>query len=164
MIKKNNDIKKVCNFSVSDGHLTVALLKYLDKEIDKNKNIVTFFDRNMEESVGRLLNNNSFDIKNKKDIKEINWKGNSNENSRKLENDSNEKIYIVSGKEDYINNVNNKIESLYNNKLGKDVKIINCYNVSELNNHLGKVLNKYDTMLNTTGEISMLDILKENDF
>ena len=66
--------------------------------------------------------------------------------------DDNEKIYIVSGNNEYIKDMNNLIEKYYNEK-DCNIKIINCYEVNK-NDDLDKIIkeNGYTRILNTKGE------------
>ena len=41
------NIKKLCNFYVSDLHLSVMLLPYLNKQINEDVEITTIFEENL---------------------------------------------------------------------------------------------------------------------
>lgn len=43
MVYTNDNIKKICNFYVSDWHLAVMLLPYINKEINKGTKLLLFF-------------------------------------------------------------------------------------------------------------------------
>ena len=100
----------------------------------------------IEEKMNILLN--KLTLKNKKNIMNINWGNLVAEDNI----DDNEKIYIVSGSDKYIKNINNLIEQCYDKK-NYNIKIINCYEVRD-NEDLGKIIseNGYTQILNTKGE------------
>lgn len=144
-MKLNKYIQKLCCFYASDWHLTVMLLPYINSKIEENTSIYMKCENNIEEKMETLLD--KLLIKNKESIKNINWKETVEE-----EYDDKEKIYIVSGTENYIETKNKLIEQYYMNKETK-VKIINCYELSE-NNNLNEIIEKngYTQILNTKGE------------
>lgn len=145
-MKLNKYIQKSCCFYASDWHLTVMLLPYINNKVQKNCSIYMKCENNIEEKMNILLN--KLTLKNKKNIMNINWGNLVAEDNI----DDNEKIYIVSGSDKYIKNINNLIEQCYDKK-NYNIKIINCYEVSD-NEDLGKIIseNGYTQILNTKGE------------
>lgn len=147
-MKLEEYIQKLCCFYASDWHLTVMLLPYINNKINENSSIYMKCENNIEEKMKILLN--KLKIKNKEDIMNINWN-----NKRVEEDDDNndkEKIYIVSGDENYIKENNKTIEQYYKNKNAK-IKIINCYEITKEKN-LNEIISKngYTQFLNTKGE------------
>ena len=144
-MKLNKYIQKLCCFYASDWHLTVMLLPYINNKIEENSSIYMKCENNIEEKMEKLLD--KLIIKNKELIKKINWNGTVEE-----DDNDNEKIYIVSGTDEYIKTKNKLIEKYYTNKDTK-VKIINCYELTE-NQDLNKIIkrNGYTQILNTKGE------------
>ena len=145
-MKLRKYIHKLCCFYASDWHLTVMLLPYINSKIEENSSIYMKCENDIEEKMTVLLN--KLDIKNKRNIMNINWNNKVQEDN----NDDNEKIYIVSGKNSYIQKTNKIIENYYENK-DVPVKIINCYEVTEEKN-LKEIIkeNGYTQILNTRGE------------
>ena len=137
-MKLNKYIQKSCCFYASDWHLTVMLLPYINNKVQENCSIYMKCENNIEEKMNILLN--KLTLKNKRNlVAEDNI-------------DDNEKIYIVSGSDKYIKNINNLIEQCYDKK-NYNIKIINCYEVRD-NEDLGKIIseNGYTQILNTKGE------------
>lgn len=155
-MKLNKCIEKTCCFYASDWHLTVMLLPYLNKKIEEKDKVYMKFEKSIEENVTILLG--KLEIKNKEDIKQLSW----NEEVNEDEYCENEKIYIISGSEEYIKEKNNIIEQYYSNKVDK-IKIINCYEISEKTN-LYEIVEKYKYkhVLNTKGEVKLQDNLDYN--
>ena len=145
-MKLNKYIQKSCCFYASDWHLTVMLLPYINNKVQENCSIYMKCENNIEEKMNILLN--KLTLKNKKNIMNINWGNLVAEDNI----DDKEKIYIVSGSDKYIKNINNLIEQCYDKK-NYNIKIINCYEVRD-NEDLGKIIseNGYTQILNTKGE------------
>lgn len=148
-MKLNKSIEKTCCFYASDWHLTVMLLPYLNKKMEEKDNIYMKFEKSIEENISVLLG--KLEIKNKENIKNLAWNDEVNEEDYC----ENERIYIISGSEEYIKEKNNIIERYYNNKVDK-IKVINCYEVSEQTDW-SKIIDKYNykNILNTKGEIKI---------
>jgi len=145
-MKLNKYMRKICCFYASDWHLTVMLLPYINNKIEEDTNIYMRCENDIENKMKILLN--KLQIKNKKNIMNIDW----NEQVAEDENTKGEKIYIVSGCNEFINNTNEIIDKYYENKNTK-VKIINCYEISS-NTDIRKIIKEkgYKKILNTKGE------------
>lgn len=157
------NIKKLCNFYVSDLHLAVMLLPYLSKQIDEDVEITTIFERlekkNIEEILERL------NIRNKNKILNIDWLNGNKNTTEEIEkcvknkvNDKKKKIFIIGGKREFIKSNNEIIMNSCN--LGMDdetIKIIDCYNVEEVGIESKSIIKNYDGMLNTSGEMEVFN-------
>lgn len=145
-MKLNKYMQKICCFYASDWHLTVMLLPYINEKIKENKSISMRCENNIENKMKILLN--KLEIKNKENIMGIDW------SKQVAEEDATqgEKIYIVSGSNEFIRETNEIIEQYYKNK-SANVKIINCYEVNN-NSDLKSIIQKngYKKILNTKGE------------
>lgn len=145
-MKLKKYIQKLCCFYASDWHLTVMLLPYISKKINEDSSIYMKCENDIKQKLEILLNKLS--VKNEKRIMSMSWNNTVNED----ETDSKEKIYIISGSEEFIENKNQEIEEYYQNK-DENIKIINCYEVNE-NCRLKDIIeeNGYTKILNTKGE------------
>lgn len=145
-MKLKKYIQKLCCFYASDWHLTVMLLPYISKKINEDSSIYMKCENDIKQKLEILLNKLS--VKNEKMIMSMSWNNTVNED----ETDSKEKIYIISGSEEFIENKNQEIEEYYQNK-DENIKIINCYEVNE-NCRLKDIIeeNGYTKILNTKGE------------
>ncbi|MBP3708770.1 MAG: hypothetical protein J6J36_09290 [Clostridia bacterium] len=145
-MKLNECINKVCCLYASDWHLAVMLLPYINKKIQEKNKIYMKFENSIEEKIQILID--KMELKNKNFINEIKW----NENIQDEEMCENEKIYIISGNEEFIEEKNNMIQEYYQNKDEK-IKIINCYEINENSSQIDIIReNNYKTILNTNGE------------
>lgn len=157
------NIKRLCNFYVSDLHLAVMLLPYISKQIDEDVEITTIFERlekkNIEEILERL------NIGNKNEILNIDWlNGNINTNIEiekcinKRINDKKKKIFIIGGKREFIK-MNNEV-ILNNISIAgncETIKIIDCYNIEEIGLESQNIIKQYDGIVNTSGEIRVVN-------
>ena len=158
------NIKKLCNFYVSDLHLSVMLLPYLSKQINEDVEITTIFEKVEKQNIEEILD--KLNVKNKEKILDINWL-NSNKNTDEeikkiLEENINKgknNIIIIGGNKKYIFQNNQNIIKMLNKKeINKDIKIIDCYNVEEVGLDMKNIVKKYDGILNTSGEINVESI------
>lgn len=131
----NDNIKKICNFYVSDWHLAVMLLPYINKEINEGVKITTIFERNMKDNIETLVG--KLNLKNEDRILQINW---NNENNKNIENyiqenldEKRQNLFIINGNKEYIENTNEKLFNCIKEKgLQRNfIKIVDCYEVSK---------------------------------
>ncbi len=165
MKRENENVEKLCSFYVSDWHLATMLLPYINRQVDKNTNIITLLENNIEENIKTLVE--KLDLKNKKEILEIRWK---NINSKKYSDieeilkkeicETKENIILVNGCKDYIEKNNENIERLVLKTKNKKIKIINFFEVTEFNHHIVEILNAHDRVLNTSGEREISDVFE----
>lgn len=159
----NDNVKKICNFYMSDWHFTVMLLPYLNKEINKGTKIITIFEKDMTDKVKTLVE--KLNLKNREKILQINWKNSNinnfiNELEEKLKYNA-ENLLIINGTNCYINEVNNKINEVRNkeNFIDKKIKIINCYDFDSNKENMNNILKEHDGILNTSGESKIENVL-----
>lgn len=165
MKKENGNLEKLCSFYVSDWHLATMLLPYINRQIDKNTNIITLLENNIEENIETLVE--KLDLKNREKILEIRWE---NINSKKYSdieeilkkevNEAKENIILVNGCKDYIEKNNENIEKWIQKTEAKKIKIINFFEVTEFNHHIVEILNAHDRVLNTSGEREISDVFE----
>lgn len=153
----HKNIKKLCNFYVSDLHLSVMLLPYLSKQINKDVEITTIFENLDKENIEEVLE--KLNVKNKEEILKINWinkktKENIDEILEENIRNNKQNTIIIGGNKNFILNNNNKIKNYLNKKGEYDIKIIDCYNVSEVGKDMKSIIKQYDGILNTSGEIA----------
>ncbi len=155
------NIKKLCNFYVSDLHLSVMLLPYISKQINEDVEITTIFEKNEKQNIEVVLD--KLNIKNKEKILDINWLNSKNYTSEEINhiieetiNKEKNNIIIIGGNTKYINDTNNSIINMLDtNENDFNLKIIDCYNVEEVGNDMRNIVKKYDGVLNTAGEINV---------
>lgn len=156
-------VKKVCGFNISSIHFGVMILPYIKKEIQEEKNVITILEGNLEKNINQILSKLSISDEEKEKILNINWKETDikNENiQNKLENqiEGKENVdIIIYGSKQYINNADEIIKKI---NLKKNTKIINCYNFKDFSDNIKEILDKHDTIFNTSGEHKIEEIYK----
>ena len=164
MMKGLNNIEKICGFYVSDWHLAVMLLPYINQEAKNNKSIITFLQQNLEDNMLNLLEKLNLQENDKSKIREIKWTNQGLLNYSTIEKSlsiiKGEKTILVSGKSEYIEAVNASIERYSKNNKKQKIKIINCYEVSGFNKNMKEVLDKHDKVLNTAGEKNIEEVFE----
>ena len=139
-------VEKLCNFYASKYHLSMILLEYLKEKNQKNSNVYTFFQDEVEDEINVLINKYQYNIKNLKDIV---FRVTKNIYNKELKIQKNN-LFIVQGNLDYINETNNYI--LKNLSKNTNAKIINCYNFMYQKLYMKDIIEKSDKILFTSGE------------
>ena len=167
-ILKNN-IEKICSFYVSDWHLVTMLLPYINKQINEKANIITVLENDIEENIKTLIKR--LNLKNEEKILNLNWKKTNgikySEIERKLKDLKKEQILnvvFINGKKEYIDMTNKNVEKFLSENKNKykniNIKIINCFEVSEFNINMQEILHNHDKILNTSGEKEINEVFE----
>ena len=167
-ILKNN-IEKLCSFYVSDWHLVTMLLPYINKQIDEKANVITLLENDIEENMKTLIK--KLNLRNEQKILNINWKKTNGIKYSELKNKMKElkksdilNVIFINGNKSYIDITNKNIEKFLNDNAKKykeiNIKIINCFEVSEFNLNMEEILHVHDKILNTSGEKEICDVFE----
>ena len=144
---KNKETKeKVCCFFASDYHFEMIALPYINTNMDNNKNVKIFSQNDLEKTVNTLVSKINLKDDRKEDILNLDWSKKDNLDS--VETIDENSVVFIKGEEDYINRVNQKLKE---NNLD-NIKVINCYEIDEVKDHVDSIMEKYDRILNTEGE------------
>ena len=71
MIVKNKRLEKLCCFYVSEFHLEMILVPYINNVIEKNKKISILTEINLEETIKILMSKINLSEKRKKEIEKV---------------------------------------------------------------------------------------------
>lgn len=144
---KNKETKeKVCCFFASDYHFEMIALPYINTNMDNNKNVKIFSQNDLEKTVNTLVSKINLKDDRKEEILNLDWSKKDNLDS--VETIDENSVVFIKGEEDYINRVNQKLKE---NNLD-NIKVINCYEIDEVKDHVDNIMEKYDRILNTEGE------------
>lgn len=152
MNKNQNTKEKICAFYASDYHFEMISLPYIEKNIEENKKIIILTENNLENTIKVLISKVNLNEDIKKEILNLNWKDNDLVKFKKIKEESgkdNEIIVFVKGKKNYIKNINENIENLISNR--KNLTIIDCYDIEDINEDIELVSTKYKKILSTNG-------------
>ena len=71
MVVQNKRLEKACCFYVSEFHLEMILVPYINEKIEENITILT--EKNLRQTVNILIS--KLNVKNKEKILELEWEG-----------------------------------------------------------------------------------------
>lgn len=154
--------EKLCSFYVSNAHLVTMLIPYLSRKIKEGNNFIIFTQNNLENEVEMLLSKINIKEEEKQKIRTINWKKSlyqENVIKEKLENNIENLYIIINGDNEYVEKINEKVERI-NEKNQKNITIIDCYEVLQVNQEINKILNNHDKILNTSGEKEISEVFQ----
>ncbi len=156
-------IEKLCGFYVSDWHLSTMLLPYISRKIGENVKIVTILENSIRENVKQLVE--KLNLKNKEQILEINWESSKkySDIQEKLEKQLKENmqnIILINGCSNYIQKSNEEIEKWFQKSKFSSLKVINFFEVGQLNQNITEILSKHDKILNTSGEKEISEVFE----
>ena len=134
MVVQDKRQEKTCCFYVSDFHLEMILIPYINEKIDENIVIVT--EKKLKETVKILISKMNLKKENKEKILNLGWDG-----EEKIKENSN---IIIIGTKEFIKNKNNEIKNA--------VSVLDCYNFEEEKLHMEDILKEYKNTLNTLGK------------
>ena len=137
---KDKKIEKVYSSYVSEYHLEMILLPFINSKIEEKENVVIETEYDMNETLNTLLSKLNLKEENKEKILRLGW----NKKENNIESKDN---VIIIGNKDYIENTNRRIMQ----KKIEDLTIVDCYKFEDICNNMSEVADKYDFNLNTNG-------------
>ena len=140
MVVKDKKIEKVYSSYVSEYHLEMILVPFINSKIEEKENVVIETEYDMNETLNTLLSKLNLKEENKEKILRLGW--NKKENNIKSKDN-----VIIIGNKDYIENTNRRIIQ----KNIEDLTIVDCYKFEDICNNMSEVADKYDFNLNTNG-------------
>ena len=138
MVVENKGKEKLCCFYVSEFHLEMILLPYINKKIKEKEEITIITEIKLRESLEILISKMNLKEENKEKILNLGWDG-----EEKIKENSN---IIIIGTRDYIKNRNNEIK----NK--NAVSVLDCYSFEEEKDNMEDIIKEYKNTLNTLGK------------
>lgn len=140
MVVKDKKIEKVYSSYVSEYHLEMILVPFINSKIEEKENVVIETEYDMNETLNTLLSKLNLKEENKEKILRLGW----NKKENNIESKDN---VIIIGNKDYIKNTNRRIMQ----KNIEDLTIVDCYKFEDICNNMSEVADKYDFNLNTNG-------------
>lgn len=136
MVVESKRQEKTCCFYVSEFHLEMILVPYINKKIGENITILT--QKKLKETVEILISKINIKPENKEKILKLNWNGES-----EIKENSN---IIIIGSKKYIKSKNQEI-------LDKNpISIIDCYDFEEEKDNMNIIIKQYNNVLNILGK------------
>lgn len=166
----NNEtsIEKVCSFCVSDLHLVTMLLPYLDNKIKKGEKFITILEKDLETEVKLVLSRLTLNRESKENLLGLNWNTNDlykyEQMSKEIYDAYNESFklsILVNGSKEFIDAVNSNLREFFDkNTIQRTFKVINCYDITKLDEDIKTILKTHDKILNTSGEKNICEVFE----
>ena len=142
-MRETSSTQKVCSFYVSNMHFATMILPFVNRQMEEQTEIVTFFENNFTTNIELVLSRLTISEERKKQFLNIDWKNTNTIKYVNIEkilktklNKNGKNVIIVNGNEEYINIVNDCIEKYMkknDKKMEKDkIKIIDFYEVRDI--------------------------------
>lgn len=138
MVVENNNTEKMYSIYVSDFHLEMILVPYINKKIKNNENIIIQTEKDLKQTIEILIEKMNLKSEEKIKILNLGWE----KGDKELKQNSN---IIIIGTKNYIEKINAEIEK--NNIYCKD--IVDCYEFDEIKEEINEVVSNYNKSLNT---------------
>ena len=135
-----------CAFYVSDYHLEMIMLPYINENLKQNKSVYVFTQNNLEDTINTLVEKVNLKNEIKDNILNINWKVDDENKYNKIIEDKKEKIIIIKGNEKYIETINKNINQI---KQYQPINVVDCYNLQEIGNNANIISKNYKNILTT---------------
>ena len=136
--KKEN--KKMYVFYVSEFHLEMILLPFVNKKIEEKEKIIINTEYDLEDTMKVLLNRMNLKEENKEKILGLNW------NKKEKQEMYNKSNIITIGRQEYIDKINYEIKQENLN----DIRMLDCYKFDDIKEEISNIANKYDGNFNTS--------------
>ena len=136
MVVQNERLEKTCCFYVSEFHLEMILVPYINERIEEEITIIT--NKDLKETLQILISKMNLKEENKEKILNLGWDGND-----KIKENSN---IIIIGSREYINNKNEELK----NK--NALSVLDCYDIEEVKDNVNCIVEEYENRLNTLGK------------
>ncbi|MCI8273581.1 MAG: hypothetical protein HFJ55_05830 [Clostridia bacterium] len=140
MLVESQNIDKMCSFYVSDFHLEMILVPYINQKIDEKENINIITEKDLKGTMEVVMSKMNLENERKEEILNLGWE----KNNKQIQDKTN---IIVIGTEEYIKEKNKEIQEA--NKKG--LNIVNCYEFEEVKDNIGNIINEHNRSLNTLG-------------
>ena len=136
MVVQNERKEKICCFYVSEFHLEMILVPYINEKI--NENITILSEKKLRETIEILISRMNLKEENKEKILKLNWDG-----EEKIKENSN---IIIIGSREFIKNKNEEIKD-------KNVlSVLDCYDFEKEKDNMENIAKQYKNSLNTLGK------------
>ena len=137
---ENKGNKKMYVFYVSEFHLEMILLPFVNKKIEEKEKIIINTEYDLEDTMKVLLNRMNLKEENKEKILGLNW------NKKEKQEMYNKSNIITIGRQEYIDKINYEIkqENLNN------IRMLDCYKFDDIKEEISDIANKYDGNFNTS--------------
>ena len=148
--------EKICSFYASDYHFEMIALPYMCKSLEENKDVVILTENNLNDTMKTLLSKMNFKDDKKEAILNLDWENNDLNKFKRIKSNienNQDMVIFIKGKENYIKNANQNLEKWISK--AENLKVIDCYDIEEVTDKANDIINSYDKILRTAGEMKI---------
>lgn len=128
--------EKICCFYVSEFHLEMILVPYINEKINEDITIIT--QKKLRETLETLISKINLKEENKEKILKLGWNG-----EQDIKDNSN---VIIIGTKEFIKDKNKELE-------GKNIlSVLDCYEFEKEKDDIENIVKQYKNSLNTLGK------------
>lgn len=128
--------EKICCFYVSEFHLEMILIPYINEKINEDITIIT--QKKLRETLETLISKINLKEENKEKILKLGWNG-----EQEIKDNSN---VIIIGTKEFIKDKNKELE-------GKNIlSVLDCYEFEKEKDDIENIVKQYKNSLNTLGK------------
>lgn len=128
--------EKICCFYVSEFHLEMILVPYINEKINEDITIIT--QKKLRETLETLISKINLKEENKEKILKLGWNG-----EQEIKDNSN---VIIIGTKEFIKDKNKELE-------GKNIlSVLDCYEFEKEKDDIENIVKQYKNSLNTLGK------------
>ena len=148
--------EKTCAIFASDYHFEMISLPYINENLKKDNNVIIMTENDLNGTVDKVLSRVNLSKEEKDKIVKIDWKNDDVSKFKEIKSanvNGKDTVIFVKGNENYINSVNENIKNWIDN--GK-IKVVDCYDISEVQENVGSIAENYSKVLSTSGVEKLL--------
>lgn len=128
--------EKICCFYVSEFHLEMILVPYINEKINEDITIIT--QKKLRETLETLISKINLKEENKEKILKLGWNG-----EQEIKDNSN---VIIIGTKEFIKDKNKELE-------GRNIlSVLDCYEFEKEKDDIENIVKQYKNSLNTLGK------------
>lgn len=128
--------ERICCFYVSEFHLEMILVPYINEKINEDITIIT--QKKLRETLETLISKINLKEENKEKILKLGWNG-----EQDIKDNSN---VIIIGTKEFIKDKNKELE-------GKNIlSVLDCYEFEKEKDDIENIVKQYKNSLNTLGK------------
>ena len=150
---ENVEAQRYCSLYVTDMHLIVMLIPYIERELEKKEKIITILENDLENEIDTIVKKVNLGREKKNKIKRINWKKNllSKEQIGEIKGET----ILIKGSYEFIQSVNEVLKTEHN-------RVIDCYDIDTFEQNSRTILEQHNAILNTSGIRKISDMFQIN--
>ncbi|MBR6034244.1 MAG: hypothetical protein IKP28_05915 [Clostridia bacterium] len=155
----NENTKKLCGFCVSDWHFITMITPYINEKINNGEDVRIYTEKDMTNLIKTFLSKLTIKEETRQNLISLDW--NKKAIDEEIEETKGKYItIIVNGTNQYISELNKRINERFEKENDINITIINIFDVSQFKQNVYEILSKHDKVLNTSGEKEIAEVFE----